>query len=96
MGKNVLEDFPNLNELAHDHERELTRLGGLEAKEEQERPQQNDALLTFNEKKLAPSLPVNLQMSLKDDSLACGESEQNIHLMFCTRKLVKSIMEPLR
>uniref|UniRef100_L7LY09 Putative tick transposon n=1 Tax=Rhipicephalus pulchellus TaxID=72859 RepID=L7LY09_RHIPC len=49
MGKNVLEGFPNLNELAHDRARELTRRDGLEAPEGQEGTQQNDPLLTFNE-----------------------------------------------
>ncbi|KAH8035798.1 hypothetical protein HPB51_008625 [Rhipicephalus microplus] len=44
MGKNVLEDFPNLTELAHGRARELTRRDSLEAMEGQ-----NDALLPFNE-----------------------------------------------
>lgn len=49
MGADVHQHVPNLNELAHDRARDLTRRGGMEALWGQDEIQHNDPLLTFNE-----------------------------------------------
>uniref|UniRef100_A0A131YYR7 Metabotropic glutamate receptor 1 n=1 Tax=Rhipicephalus appendiculatus TaxID=34631 RepID=A0A131YYR7_RHIAP len=49
MRADVHQTIPNLNELAHDRARDLTRRGGMEALWGQDEIQINDPLLTFNE-----------------------------------------------
>lgn len=49
MGADVHQHVPNLNELAHDRARDLTRRGGMDALWGQDEIQHNDPLLTFHE-----------------------------------------------